>query len=480
MKIASFFETLGVIAFGLVLGIVLSLFFDVTPTFGQCLGPDCVGENHFDTENQDSQHAAVFDSVLRVRTTEGRWTICYGSGAVVRWGPVRLFLTANHVVQSNPAGVQVNVGERWISLREVYRNGKYDVALYTAPENVPELELAVPSGLQSNTLFYIGGFGGDGKKSATTVYYEKMFQNDVMVCTGSVIQGDSGGPVLTPEGFVVGFVFANDGDRNSRSYCTHSRRVAAAIDQIVAKYQQSRLTRENMYVTEIPGMELCQYVDQSGCFGGRCPTPTPIQRDPLSPGFRQTIPDTIFVKPPQLGPTFPPTPPPSPPVTVNVPQDQTVIAGWIGNLSGKIDTQNQRLDATEQAVGAAIGQAQQIVQTTNGRLTDLETQSALNAREREKLPETMNAVVKANYPFIAAIAAAVVIAALMIRRFLDKRDGQLDGVVDFQGLRQRRRALYDARDGVIDLEPASQIAKQAKLEADIEALKAQLAARSAL
>lgn len=59
--------------------------------------------------------------------------------------------------------------------------------------------------------------------------------------------------------------------------------------------------------------------------------------------------------------------PASAPVTVNVPQDTAVIAGWLNDLSGKVDIQTQRIEAMEQAVGAAIGQAAEIVRTTNGR-----------------------------------------------------------------------------------------------------------------
>ncbi len=215
----------------------------------------------------------------------------------------------------------------------------------------------------------------------------------------SVISGDSGGPILTPDGTVVGVLWGSSQQDNT-TLATHSRRIAATIDDLVQKEVSQTAVYQKCSVTDFNEQGLlCR------------PRPQTISRNPNQPGGRIPVP----VNPPSIIRPITPTPTPQlpppvpvsvPDVTVNVPQDQTVITGWMSDLAGKIDGQNLRIDTTEKMVEEAIGQARTIVETTNGRLTTLETQAALNAREREKLPETMNAVVKANYLFIAVIAAA--------------------------------------------------------------------------
>lgn len=146
------------------------------------------------------------------------------------------------------------------------------------------------------------------------------------------------------------------------------------------------------------------------------------------------IPDSAIITRPPVVPSTPaPAPVPTPPVVVNVPQDQTVIAGWIGDLNAKVDIQNQRIDEAVMKVDQAYGQAAEIVRTTNGRLTMLETH-LINLQESQK-----NLI-----PLIIGISLVVCVAVLVFRALLDKWDGKRDGVVNLKDLKKQILAKEDA------------------------------------
>ena len=393
------------------------------------------------------QETASFDAVVRVRTTVSEKSSTYGSGAFVQWGGATVILTAEHVVRSarDAQAVSVRIDGEYRRVPIYYIDNACDFAILGLPQGcrIPKpLPLGVPLELRTGTPLYAVGFGGNGQKSRTTAYFQRYYspkgtKNDGIVIQGGAIHGDSGGPIVTPDNTVIGVLWGTD-KRNT--YGTLSRRIAEKIESLrLVAIDDTVQAMETQY----PG----GYVDAAGIF--RCPP------RPSDPGYRQPIIET----PPILTRPEPPTglPPLSPNISVTVPppmSDPGIAAGWIGNLNQRVDVYGHRLDATERAVGDAIGQAKEIVTTTNGRLTTLETQALLAARDREKLPETIaagaNEAIKANYPMICLLALAVCVGVLLVRRFLDRRDGQLDGVVDLRGLYHRQRARLDAMNGTID------------------------------
>ncbi len=402
------------------------------------------------------QETASLDAVVRVRTIVSERSSSLGSGAIVQWGGATVILTAEHVIRGarDARAVSVRIGGEYRRVPVYYIDNVCDFAILGLPEKcrIPQpLQLGVPRELPSGTPLYAIGFGGDGKKCRTTAYFQRYYSpkgshNDGMIILGGVIQGDSGGPIVTPNNTVIGVLWGTD---QKSTYCTLSRRIAEKVEslRLVAIDGENAQAME----TQCPG----GYVDPARCPGNFCGP-----RTPADPGYRQPI----LESPPILTRPEPPTmaapilSPLSPNISVTVPpqQDQAVVAGWLGDLNQKVDLYEQRLNATEQAVGAAIGEAREIVKTTNGRLTTLETQTLLAAKDREKLPETIaagaNDVFASKYPVICLLALGVCVAVLLFRRFLDRRDGQLDGVVDVRGLYQRRRARLDALDGSIDFD----------------------------
>lgn len=175
--------------------------------------------------------AEYFDpsAILRVRTTRGSKVLCYGSGSVVRYGDARFFVTANHVVQSNPSGIQVRVGGAWERVQEVYRSRNLDFAIYTAPDNVPELFVSETKMNRGDRLF-VCGFNGDGIRARTSALY--LRGSSRFDCRGAAKSGDSGGPVLL-EGKFVGIV-THKGYNMSR--CTGIQPIIETVNDIVSKY----------------------------------------------------------------------------------------------------------------------------------------------------------------------------------------------------------------------------------------------------
>ena len=240
-----------------------AMLFCVT-VFGQCPGGVCrvpqTPEYRINEENVN------LDAVLRVRVTEGTrngaTTFSKGSGAVVRWGNAVVFLTAYHVVQDAPNAVDVRYGNQWFPIQYVYSDPVFDFAIYTAPEVVEPLEFGVPNGLESGMRFLAGGFGGNEQKvKFVTIYRRMMSPNatqsaDWMEFDGAAVSGDSGGPILTTTGTVIGVLWGSEQNRNV-TVATHGRRIAAAIDKIV------------------DGYEKCQYVESGLC---RPPAPQIIRQ----------------------------------------------------------------------------------------------------------------------------------------------------------------------------------------------------------
>lgn len=456
---------------------------------GYCDVPNC--EPNTCSQCPDGQCGDVMaaDSVLRVRSEDGQY-INYGSGAVVRYDNALVFLTAWHVVSDGPNSVSVSVNGEWKTIAFVYADKDYDFAIYTAPSNVA----ALPIGFideQSGDQVYACGYGKQGRRVCSILRFLRKVrprnrdQSDFLVFQGGVQSGDSGGPIIDRNGNVVACVWGATAEGSSgESYATRSERVAGAIDEILKQYSYV----EGVFVSR------CQYVDESGCFNGRCPTPTPMQRSPSQPGIRQPIPDIrVPINPPTLKPLLPPSTA-SNPVTVNIPQDQSVMANWATNLADKIETNTSRIDGMKSQVDEAIRQGKEISTALTGRVDDLSARANLHEQALNEVPNRISEatvvaseqilkqvpvhaaaaagqaiidskpfivsvadeVVKSHYVTIIACALAAIMAAFILYhrwfRKMDKADGKEDGYIDKVGLQQRIRALEDAKDGKIDLQ----------------------------
>ena len=139
----------------------------------------------------------------------------WGTGFVVAPGHV---LTALHVIQGR-ASVLVGplASNRWVMAEVVQSDPALDLALLKARIDLPALSLApsanVPTGLEVSVIGYPQPrFQGLGKKITHGIINgyrsERQSAQDIgfMQISAEVSKGNSGGPVLAPDGTVIGMV----------------------------------------------------------------------------------------------------------------------------------------------------------------------------------------------------------------------------------------------------------------------------------
>lgn len=141
--------------------------------------------------------------------------VSWGTGFVVGEGYV---LTAWHVIKDrSKLMVGPTANARWISAELVQFDSKLDLALLKANVNLPALRLAsraqVPHGLEVSVIGYPQPrLQGQGKKITQGIVNgyrsdaAQMQDTSLMQISAEVSQGNSGGPVLAPDGTVVGMV----------------------------------------------------------------------------------------------------------------------------------------------------------------------------------------------------------------------------------------------------------------------------------
>lgn len=142
-------------------------------------------------------------------------TSSWGTGFVIAPG---YLLTANHVVQGQTA---VLVGplpsNRWAVAEVVQTDAALDLALLKGRLDVPALSLAssadLPTGLEINVIGYpqprVQGIGKKITHGIVNGYRsEKQNAQDVglIQISAEVAKGNSGGPVIAPDGTVIGMV----------------------------------------------------------------------------------------------------------------------------------------------------------------------------------------------------------------------------------------------------------------------------------
>jgi S1-C subfamily serine protease len=141
--------------------------------------------------------------------------VSWGTGFVVGEG---YLLTAWHVIKDrNKLMVGPTANARWVSAELVQFDSKLDLALLKANVNLPALRLAsrahVPHGLEVSVIGYPQPrLQGQGKKITQGIVNgyrsdaAQMQDTSLMQISAEVAQGNSGGPVLAPDGTVIGMV----------------------------------------------------------------------------------------------------------------------------------------------------------------------------------------------------------------------------------------------------------------------------------
>ncbi|MFB9923470.1 MarP family serine protease [Amycolatopsis halotolerans] len=159
----------------------------------------------------------VHPSVVKIR---GNAPSCSraleGSGFVV--APQRVMTNAHVVAGTDEVGIESTSGD--YRARVVYFNPEVDVAVLAVPGlKAPVLPFA-PQTAKAGDNAVVLGYPLDGPYTATParvrgrinlrgpdIYDANTVQRDVFTVRGTVRSGNSGGPMITPDGDVIGVVF---------------------------------------------------------------------------------------------------------------------------------------------------------------------------------------------------------------------------------------------------------------------------------
>ncbi|GAA1019715.1 MULTISPECIES: MarP family serine protease [Amycolatopsis] len=159
----------------------------------------------------------VHPSVVKIR---GNAPSCSraleGSGFVV--APQRVMTNAHVVAGTDEVGIESTSGD--YRARVVYFNPEVDVAVLAVPGlKAPVLPFA-PQNARAGDNAVVLGYPLDGPYTATParvrgrinlrgpdIYDANTVQRDVFTVRGTVRSGNSGGPMITPDGDVIGVVF---------------------------------------------------------------------------------------------------------------------------------------------------------------------------------------------------------------------------------------------------------------------------------
>jgi S1-C subfamily serine protease len=171
-----------------------------------------------DTALQNSQIVSdVHPSVVKIRgNAESCSRALEGSGFVV--APQRVMTNAHVVAGTDVVAVETTEGR--YSARVVYFNPEVDIAVLAVPSlEAPPLQLASQTAQAGDSAIVLG-YPLDGPYTATParirsritlrgpdIYETSTVQRDVFTVRAGIHSGNSGGPMIDPDGQVVGLVF---------------------------------------------------------------------------------------------------------------------------------------------------------------------------------------------------------------------------------------------------------------------------------
>ncbi|MEN6459176.1 MAG: trypsin-like peptidase domain-containing protein [Thermoguttaceae bacterium] len=171
-----------------------------------------------------------------------------GSGVVVRYGNRIVVLTARHVVRSaTTVRVKTHTG-RAVRCRVLVADEKWDCAILapTASLDVEpaELEFGVAATMAEGDRFESCGYGPDDRLAANTglfVGYRRSGADaahgpdDWFIISGHARPGDSGGPVFSARGRVVGVLWGTDGEQVA---CVQAGRLHVALADSMRQFHE--------------------------------------------------------------------------------------------------------------------------------------------------------------------------------------------------------------------------------------------------
>lgn len=183
---------------------------------------------------------ASFGSLVKVQgVAEACSSIVDGSGFV--YAPDRVMTNAHVVAGMDEPFVQIRGTGEAYKARVVYIDTSVDVAvLYVPGLDAPTVDFAAREAKRGDDAV-VAGFPGGGRLTATAarvrgiitargtdIYDRGKVVREVYAIRGEVVPGNSGGPLLSPQGEVYGVVFAAAVGDSTTGYALTAQQVEAA------------------------------------------------------------------------------------------------------------------------------------------------------------------------------------------------------------------------------------------------------------
>ncbi|RJQ85860.1 MarP family serine protease [Amycolatopsis panacis] len=171
-----------------------------------------------------------------------------GSGFVI--APQRVMTNAHVVAGTDEVGIESTAGD--YRARVVYFDPEVDIAVLAVPGlSAPVLPFA-PETAKAGDNAVVLGYPLDGPYTSTAarirqrinlrgpdIYDANTVQRDVFTVRGTVRSGNSGGPMITPDGEVIGVVFGAAVEDQDTGFTLTAEQVRAEVD--AAPSQTSRV-----------------------------------------------------------------------------------------------------------------------------------------------------------------------------------------------------------------------------------------------
>ncbi|GAA5164990.1 MULTISPECIES: MarP family serine protease [Amycolatopsis] len=194
-----------------------------------------------DTSLQNSTVAQQLrGSVLKIRGTASSCSRALeGSGFVV--APQRVMTNAHVVAGTDETAVETSQGR--LPARVIYFDPEVDVAVLAVPRlQAPPLRIASSRGKAGDDAIVLG-YPLDGPYTATAgrirneitlqgpdIYDSRTVRRDVFTVRAQVRSGNSGGPLVNPQGEVVGVVFGASVEDPDTGFTLTAQQVAPVIE----------------------------------------------------------------------------------------------------------------------------------------------------------------------------------------------------------------------------------------------------------
>ena len=182
----------------------------------------------------------VHPSIVKIRGTASTCSRSLeGSGFVI--APQRVMTNAHVVAGTDVVGIETTAGD--YPARVVYFDPEVDIAVLAVPRlRAPALPFAAETAKAGDSAIVLG-YPLDGPYKATParirgrinlrgpdIYEANTVQRDVFTVRAEIRSGNSGGPMVTPDGKVIGVVFGAAVEDPETGFTLTAEQVRAEVD----------------------------------------------------------------------------------------------------------------------------------------------------------------------------------------------------------------------------------------------------------